>query len=446
MLPIVKVPVSIQEVMKSYRNLFVRDAGFEHICRYVTGLLISANKTLQGIYDLQRWEGNPVSCRAMHQSIFESGWKSEQLMSRHRKVVSQDYRQGQSVISLDWTLSHHEKGSHIYGVKKGFDYIEKRYGLFQTVVTATASNERYVDGVASVIQAPGFLKEEEVYLKGTSQAEYQNTEEARKRLLELLHYHQHQLQYRKRTEICVDIVREIEEEGHFPQAHYAFDNGVLHLELIQLIEGKGKHWVSELEVSRNVCWESKWLRMDQIAEMLRTHHPQSFRKYEVPMRCGTKRTFWAFSKILRLKNGYGKKRIVIVHETQNLSDSPRFLITDAFHWEPTKIMTIWSYRWSSEIFHEFSKQQVGFEDTQVRKEEAVKRAFHLSCVAQSILQRQQPQASTSEKFKFAQGQITVGQKQRSLVREVFKTVISLIQKTLASGESPQQILDRLMPA
>ena len=39
----------------------------------------------------------------------------------------------------------------------------------------------------------------------------------------------HQLQYHKRTEIAVEIVRQLETEGQFPQAHYAFDNGVFRL-------------------------------------------------------------------------------------------------------------------------------------------------------------------------------------------------------------------------
>ena len=90
--------------------------------------------------------------------------------------------------------------------------------------------------------------------------------EARERLLELLHYRIHQLQYRKRTEIAVEIVRQLEAEGRFPQAHYAFDKGVLTLELTRLIESRGKHWVSEIEVSRHTrgrvtggAW-MKWVR------------------------------------------------------------------------------------------------------------------------------------------------------------------------------------------
>ena len=446
MLPIVEIPASIREGMKAYRDLFVRQAGFEHVCSYVTGLLISPNKTLQGIHDLQRGKSGSVSSRAMHEAVFEAGWQAQELMPRHRQIVSKDYRDSKrAVISLDWTLSHHEKGPEIYGVKKGFDYIEKRYGLFQTVVTATVSNQQYIDGVEVQVRAPGFLKAEEEYLKATQKAEYEHTEQAQQRLLELLYYREHQQQYKKLTEMCVEIVRQIEAEGHFPQAHYAFDNGVLHLELIQLIEQAGKHWVSELECSRNVMWEGQWQRIDEVAATLRTQHPESFRGYPVRTRAGVEKKIWASTKVLRLKKGYGRKRVVLLHETQDLSDKPRFLITDALHWEPTKIMEVWSYRWSSEVFHEFSKQHAGFEAAQVRKEEAVKRAFHLSCVAQSLLQRQHPASSTSEKFKFAKGQITMGQKQRSILREILGSLLSVAQSAFAGGASSQQVLDRLMP-
>jgi hypothetical protein len=56
MLPIVGVPETIRQGMALYRDVFCREAGFEHISRYVTGLLLSPNKTLQGLYDVQVWE------------------------------------------------------------------------------------------------------------------------------------------------------------------------------------------------------------------------------------------------------------------------------------------------------------------------------------------------------------------------------------------------------
>lgn len=56
MLPIVEVPETVRNGMQNYRDVFWRDEGFDHASRYVTGLIMSPNKTLQGIYDLQVWD------------------------------------------------------------------------------------------------------------------------------------------------------------------------------------------------------------------------------------------------------------------------------------------------------------------------------------------------------------------------------------------------------
>jgi hypothetical protein len=44
----------------------------------------------------------------------------------------------------------------------------------------------------------------------TAQENYEQMEEVRERLVELLHYHKNRLAYRKRTEIAVDIVSQLE--------------------------------------------------------------------------------------------------------------------------------------------------------------------------------------------------------------------------------------------
>jgi hypothetical protein len=45
MLPITCVPEIIAKEMKSFRELFCRAEGFEHVCRFITGLILSPNKT-----------------------------------------------------------------------------------------------------------------------------------------------------------------------------------------------------------------------------------------------------------------------------------------------------------------------------------------------------------------------------------------------------------------
>jgi hypothetical protein len=447
MLPIVGVPETIRQGMAPYRDVFCRDAGFEHVSRYVTGLLLSPNKTLQGLYAVQVWEREPTpSRRAMHAAVFEAGWDAEALMPRHRAVIAREHRgRGREVLSLDWTYVHHERGPKIWGVKKAWDHVERRLAQYQTVVTAVIANREYIDGVEVVVQQPHRQEEEVAYLQETVRESYEQMAAARERLMELLHHLVHRLHYKKRTVIALEIVQQLEQEGHFPQAHYAFDNGLLILALTRFIESVGKHWVSELESSRHIQWYGQWRRVDEVAALLRQVHPESFREVRVRGRNGETKVYWGFTKVVRLKR-YGRKRLVIVHERQELDDTPRFLLTDAQHWESGRVLETWSYRWAAEIFHEFSKQVTGLEAAQVRKEEAVQRHFPLSCVAQSLVQRAPASGAETERFTFAQGVSTVGQQVRTITRDALHGLLQFVEQLFAQGRSCMQILEVLMPA
>ena len=93
MLLIVGIPATVHQGMAPYRDLFCRDQGFEHIERYVTGLLLSPNQTLQGMHNLHIWRGpDKPSRRAMPAAVFEAGWDAGALMKRHRAEIAKDHR------------------------------------------------------------------------------------------------------------------------------------------------------------------------------------------------------------------------------------------------------------------------------------------------------------------------------------------------------------------
>ena len=88
----------------------------------------------------------------------------------------------------------------------------------------------------------------------------------------------------------------------------------------------------------------------------------------------------------------------------------------------------------------------GLEAAQVRKEEAVKRHFRLSCVAQSLVQRAACSGGKSERFAFAEEKATVGQKVYTLAREAMAGVLQLAQRLFAQGCTCDQVLQALIPA
>jgi hypothetical protein len=283
-------------------------------------------------------------------------------------------------------------------------------------VTAVSAKRALIDGVEVVVQPPAVGAEERAYWQDTRQESSAHMAHARGRLLALLHHSLHQRLYKKRTERAREIVQQLDQEGHVPLAHYAFDNGVLTLELTRYSEGVGQPWVSALESARHIQWQGHWRRVDEVAAVLRSEHPESVRVVRGRCRHGDRKHSWACTMVGRLQR-YGRQRLVIVHEHAALTDTPRLLLTDAQPWESGRILETWRYRWSSELLHEFGQQGTGLEAAPGRKAEAVTRPCRLSGVAQSLLQRAPVSPSASERLACAQGVSTVGQKIRAITRE-----------------------------
>ena len=106
-------------------------------------------------------------------------------MPQHRSVISKSHQgRGREVISLDWTQTHHERGKHIFGVKRAYDYVNHCMSCFQTVVTATIANRRLIDGIDVVVQLPDFSVAERAYLQMTAKTSYPEMKQVRERLLE----------------------------------------------------------------------------------------------------------------------------------------------------------------------------------------------------------------------------------------------------------------------
>src|SRR5262245_54678148 len=414
MLPIVGVPETIRQGMAHYRDIFCREAGFDHVSRYVTGLILSPKKTLQGLDDLQVWATEQApSRRAMHEAVCEAGWDAERLMPCHRAVIAPAYRgRGRAVLSLDWTSVHHQRGAKLWGVKLAWDHVEHRRGPYQTVVTAVIASRERLDGVEVGVQSPERHAEEEADWQATVRQSYEQMEEGRRRGLELLHSLQHRRGDEKRTAIALELVQQLDHEGHFPQAHYAFDNGVLTVNLTRYLASVGKHWVSDIACARPIQWQGQWRRVDEVAAALRQTPPESFRCITVRCRNVNTKQVWSFPKLVLLQRS-GSKRLVIVYETADLSDAPRFLRTDARYWESGRVIETWRYRWAADIFHECGKQVTGWEAAQVRKEDAVKRHFRLRCVAQSRLQGASASGAKTDRLAFAKGETTCGQRVRT---------------------------------
>jgi hypothetical protein len=219
---------------------------------------------------------------------------------------------------------------------------------------------------------------------------------------------------------------------------------VLTLALTRGIEHAGTHGVSELERSRPIQWQGQWRRVEAVADTLRHTPPASFRLLRVRCRHGATKAFWAFTTGVRLKRD-GRTRLVMVPASEVRRDRPRFLLTEARHWQRGSVIETWRYRWTSDILQEFAKQVCGLQTAQVRQEAAVKRHFRWSGVAPSRLQQAPASGAAPARLMFAQGAATSGQQVRTIAREAWQSLLKLVEQLLAQGHSCEHILEVLRP-
>ena len=136
--------------------------------------------------------------------------------------------------------------------------------------------------------------------------------------------------------------------------------------------------------------------MDRGAAELQQDPPERLRPVIVPGRHGERTPFWTFTKTVRVTR-YGRQRVVMVHETQDVRAAPRVLVPEALPGASGRGLATWSERWASEIFPECATQVPGLEAAQGRQEDAVTRHFRLRGVAPALIPRAPAAASTSQR-------------------------------------------------
>ena len=115
---------------------------------------------------------------------------------------------------------------------------------------------------------------------------------------------------------------------------------------------------------------------------LESGKPPLFTKLSLSYK-GEKETYYSYCKNHRIPN-FGKQRLVINHSEADLSDTPRFFISNRLKWQAGGITRIRRHRWSVEVYHEEGKAD-GLDQYQVRDFEAIGKHIALVTVTYSLL-------------------------------------------------------------
>jgi hypothetical protein len=261
---------------------------------------------------------------------------------RPRQVVAPAHRgRGRAGLRLAWTDAQHERGPKSWGGQKAWEPVARRLAPEQTMVTAVLAHRERLEGLEGVVQPPDGHAEAGAYGQATGQDSSAPMEAARGRVWALLPPLLPRLGSKKRTEMAREMVPPLAQEGPVPQAHSAFDHGVLTLERTRGLERVGTPWGSEGEGARPIQGQGQGRRGDAGAAELRREPPERFRPVRVRGRPGNLRQRGALTKGVRVKRT-GRKRLGMVHAHEDLREAPRLLRTDARHGESGRVLETWS--------------------------------------------------------------------------------------------------------
>lgn len=151
------------------------------------------------------------------------------------------------------------------------------------------------------------------------------------------------------------------------------------------IENRSSTWISELSIDRIVLLHGKWLRVDELVKLIPS--TKFTRKVTVTNAKGKERTFHLYAFKGKVKGLNGKKLIVMARGTWS-DDDPKdvhVLATNHLSLHAETVFKRWNLRWGTERIYQDTKDNLAFDQYQVRSIKAISRHWHMSFLAYSFL-------------------------------------------------------------
>jgi hypothetical protein len=402
MLPLVEIP----EIVRHYAAFFTpvfSPGAFEQFQRYVSGLIVSENKTVEGINRIFVVDVRNQS--SLNRLLTESPFSVEALNQARLAVLgslagTQIKRKG--VLSIDDTLLTHY-GQQFDKIAYLYDSAQQCYVWAHNLVNLHYSDDQTDYPIAYRLWEPADVATLEAGLPTAGVAiraskyalKDREPRKWRQYLLRLWARHQHRPEVQQLYQSKLLLAQQL--LGQFFTAHpefklpVTFDNWYTQPAFCRFIDKSLKRaYVGTLTGEDRVILASGEHSLETFAQQLQHEHHRAlesggqpiFRKQSISYK-GAKETYYSYCKTHHIPN-FGKQRLLINHRQADLSDSARFFISNKLNWQAGGITRIRRHRWSVEVYHEEGKV-VGLDQYQVRDFEAIYRHIALVAVTYSLL-------------------------------------------------------------
>jgi hypothetical protein len=416
MIPLVGFPELVQHYAAYFKEVFSDEALIEFE-RYVSGLIVSENKTVEGINRLFVNESRNQS--SLNRLLTQTPMDRSKLNKKRLELLQAlpgTQMKPKGVFSLDDTLLTHY-GKYFDEIAYLFDHTQQGYTWAHNLVTVHYSDDETdypvmfelwkpvdLSKLAQGLQAAGVkIKESKLGLKETAPHKW------RQYLLGLWRRSQNKKGvaelYDSKLRIAEQLLKNWVTEHPEQKWPVAFDSWYTQPAFCHYLSTElHLTYVGALSDDAQVVLKTGLERVDEFATRLKQEHLEAIKNGKKPIYKkntieykGQKEVYYSYSMTHRIHN-FGKHRLVINYRQADLSDNPFFLICNCLIWQAPGITRIYRHRWPVEVYHEESKAE-GLDQYQLRDFEAIERHIALVAVVYSLLRAAQHDSALRDKLQ-----------------------------------------------
>jgi len=382
MLPIVKLPSFVENILPRFSSIFNK-AQLRHFGEYLTGLMVSANKTVTGI-NSQFLDHTDQSSK--NHFLTEADWDEKSVTDERLRMVKEQCEKRRitdGLLAIDDSLAH-KSGKHIEGANWFWDHTEHTYTFAHQLVTS-----QYVTKFFHVpFHYRLYLKEED----GAPGA------------------------FQSKLDLAIQLIEEAV-ISEIPFSCVAADSWYFCDTIIKYLASIGKEWVFASKSNRKICVKGLWMPLREFANTLTQ---KDFKEVKITRTNGKVLSVWAFSKTVRM-NKVGRVKIVISYLDEPFKGDPFILVTNRKEWLAVKILSTYAQRWPIETFYRDAKQNLGLEHCELRILKGIRRHWDLVFLAYTLLQIESLSGPLSKWIK--SNVVTIGGKCRIASAEILRSFI-----------------------
>jgi hypothetical protein len=416
MFPLVEFPELVQHYAPFFEGVF-SDQAFIEFERYLSGLIVSENKTVEGINRLVVHESRNQS--SLNRLLTASPFSLETLNQRRLNLLDSlpgTALKAQGVLSVDDTLLTHY-GQHMEQIAYLYDHVQQCYVWAHNLVTVHYSDDETDYPVLFQLWQPADLAKLEqgllaagVKLKESKRVLKESAlHKWRQYLLGVWRRHQHKAGvaelYASKLHLAEQLLTQWVQMYPALKLPVTFDNWYTQPAFCRFLdETLHLPYVGTLSDEDQVILKGGPERLDVFAARLKQEHLDAVKQGGRPVfkpitirYKGEPEQYYSYCVTHRLHH-FGKHRLVINYRQADLSGNPVFFMSNRLYWQAPGITRIRRHRWPVEVYHEEGKAE-GLDQYQLRDFEAIVRHVALVAVVYSLLRAAQHDPALRDKLQ-----------------------------------------------